>query len=146
MQDTSQMQTTLLLAFVLTGFLQQARDVSQVASENAAFTKIGAEKSLEARKQLVSNFEKTYPKSDHLPQVFMDLSRLLVNNTDFVNAKQYAEKAVSTVARMKTESSDPARQQWLSSLDTSTKSNLAWVQQMMAWRDRQLRSTVLGKR
>ena len=76
----------------------------------------------------------------------MDLSRLLANSTDFVNAKQYAEKAVSTVARMKTGSSDPARQQWLSSLDTSTKSNLAWVQQMMAWRDQQLRSSVLGKR
>jgi hypothetical protein len=140
------MQTTLLLAFVLAGFLQQAPDVSQVASENAAFTKIGAEKNLEAKKKLVLNFEKSFPKSDHLPQVFMDLSRLLANTTDFVNAKQYAEKAVSTVSRMKTETADPARQQWLSSLDTSTKSNLAWVQQMTAWRDQQLRSSVLGKR
>jgi hypothetical protein len=140
------MQTTLILAFVLAGFLQQARDASQVASENAAFTRIGAEKNLEARKKLVSNFEKNFPKSDHLPQVYMDVSRMLANNTDFANAKQYAEKAVSTVARMKNESSDHSHQQWLSSLDTSTKNNLAWVQQMMAWRDQQLRSSVLGKR
>jgi hypothetical protein len=140
------MQTTLLLAFVFSGFLQQAPEASQVAAENAAFSKIGAEKNLEARKKLVLTFEKNYPKSDYLPQVFMDLSRMLANSTDFANAKQYAEKAVSTVARMKTESSNSSRKQWLNSLDTSTKSNLAWVQQMTAWRDQQLRSSVLGKR
>jgi len=47
---------------------------------------------------------------------------------------------------MKTETSDSSRQQWLNSLDTSTKSNLAWVKQMSDWRDRQLRSSVLGKK
>jgi hypothetical protein len=140
------MQTTLLLALALAGFLQQAPDVSQVASDNAAFTRIGSEKNLEAKKKLVQSFEKNFPKSDHLPQVYMDLSRNLANSTDFVNAKLYAEKAVSTVAKMKTEPSDSSRQQWLNSLDTSTKSNLAWVKQMSDWRDRQLRSGVLGKR
>jgi hypothetical protein len=140
------MQTTLLIALTLAGFLQQAPEVSQVASDNAAFTRIGSEKNLEAKKKLVQSFEKNFPKSDHLPQVYMDLSRVLANNTDFVNAKLYAEKAVSSVAKMKTESSDSSRQQWLNSMDTSTKSNLAWVKQMSDWRDRQLRSGVLGKR
>ena len=128
------------------GFLQQAPEVSQVASDNAAFTRIGSEKNLEAKKKLVQSFERNFPKSDHLPQVYMDLSRMLANNTDFVNAKMYAEKAVGTVAKMKSEPSDSSRQQWLNSMDTSTKSNLAWVKQMSDWRDRQLRSNVLGKR
>jgi len=83
------MQTLLILTLALGSVLQQAPDVSQVASDNAAFTRIGSEKNLEARKKLVQSFEKSFPKSDHLPQVYMDLSRMLANSTDFVNAKLY---------------------------------------------------------
>jgi hypothetical protein len=41
---------------------------------------------------------------------------------------------------------DRAQQNWLDSIDTSTKKNLAWVNQMIAWQEQQVRSSVLTKR
>jgi hypothetical protein len=143
-----QMIQTLILA-VMPFVVQQAPDVSQARSESAAFAQIGAEKNLEAKKKLVAGFEKNFPKSSHLPEMFMDLSHALVAATDFASAKQYAEKAVTVVAKMKTEPADAqdrAHQNWLDSMDTSTKKNLAWVNQMIAWQEQQVRSSVLTKR
>jgi hypothetical protein len=80
----------------------------------------------------------------------MDLSRALVGVSDFAAARQYAEKGVAAVAKMKKEATGPdaadaARQSWLATMDASTKKNLEWVNQMIAWRDQQVRSGVLRK-
>jgi hypothetical protein len=140
------MPSIYALVFVLSGLLFQ----QPPGSEAAAFAKIGAEKNVETKKKLMLSFEKSFPKSNRLPELYMELSRTMIAQSDFGTATQYAEKAVAAVARMKSdaaasETSDGARQ-WLDAIDTSTKNNLAWVKQMGAWQDRQIRSTVLGKR
>src|SRR5262245_21992224 len=96
----TEMQVILILAFAL--FIQ-APTVSEVAAENTAVTKIGAERNLDAKKKLILNFEKTFPKSNRLPELYMDLSRALVSNGDLSAAKLYAEKAVNAVGKMKSE-------------------------------------------
>ncbi len=145
------MKTMLILAVALTSSLwAQAPDISRASSEAAAFSKITAEKNLEGKKKLVVGFERNFPKSSRLPELYMDMSRTLVSSLDYPGAKQYAEKGVAAVARMKSEAAsgepDPARQNWLQSMDASTKKNLAWVNQMIAWQDQQVRSNVLRKR
>src|SRR5262245_59992548 len=102
MQYRSIMQMMRILVLALMPFVfQQSPDVSQARSESAAIAQVGAEKNLEAKKKLVAGFEKNFPKSSHLPELFMDLIRGLVSATDFASAKQYAEKAVAVVAKMK---------------------------------------------
>jgi hypothetical protein len=147
------MQAILALAFVFSSFFSgaQAPTVSQVTTEYSAFAKIGAERNTETKKKLILNFEKTFPKSNRLPELFMNLSRTLVAGSDFTNGQQYAEKAVAAVRRLKSEYAaagehDSEQQQWLNSLDASTAKNLAWVKQMVAWQQQQVRSSVLGKR
>ena len=142
------MHTILALAFVL---LTQAPTVSEVTAENAAFAQIGAELKLAAKKKLVQSFEKNFPKSDRLPELYMELSRFLIARSDFAAARQYAERGVAAVARMKNEAvasgdQDLARQAWLHSLNASTTKNLAWVKDMAAWQEKQVRSSVLRKR
>ena len=141
------MLTILALAFLL---LAQAPTVPEVTAENAAIAKIGAERNLAAKKKLVLSFEKNFPKSSRLPELYMDLSRTLVSNSDLDTARSYAEKAVAVVAKMKTEAAASgdqtrAQQQWMNSIDTSTKKNLEWVKQMVTWQQEQVRSTVLRK-
>jgi hypothetical protein len=133
------MYLVLILAFVL----QAAPDPS------AAFSKINAEKNPEAKKKLALSFEKNFPTAKQLPEVYIQLSRTLVSAGDYTGAKQYAEKALSTLAKMKTqpappENTDDTWHQWLNTMNDSAKSNLAWVNQMSAWQQQQLRSTVLG--
>ena len=145
------MKVIMTLALALIPIVFQVPDVSQAAAESAAFAKIGAEKNLEAKKKLVTGFEKNFPNSDRLPELYIELSRTLISGIDFEGAKLFAEKGVASVARMKASSvkastPDPARQQWLDSLDTSTKKNLAWVNEMIAWRDQRVRSSVTRKR
>ena len=70
---------------------------------------------------------------------------------DYTAARQYGEKAVSTVTKMKSqpappENTDATWHQWLNTLDDSAKKNLAWVNQMAAWQQQQVRSTVLGRK
>lgn len=140
------MYLVLMLAFVL----PSAAPPAQAAPDpSAAFAKIGAEKNPETKKKLALSFEKNFPTSKHLPEVYIQLSRTLVSTGDYTGAKQYAEKALSTLAKMKTQPAPPENteatwHQWLSSMDDSAKSNLAWVNQMSAWQQQQLRSTVLG--
>jgi len=145
------MQFTVVLFLALASLFQQAPDVSRAASEAAALARIRSEKNLEARKKLAVDFEKQFSNSDYLPEVFMDLSRTLVSNLDFTPAKQYAEKAVSVVTRMRGEaagsgSEEQKRRNWLTSMEADAKKNLAWVNQMIAWQQQQVRSSVLGKR
>ena len=64
------------------------------------FTKIQAEKNIDAKKKLVLTFEKNSPNSNRLPEAYMDLSRALVSRSDFAGATQYAEKAVATLAKL----------------------------------------------
>lgn len=37
-------------------------------------------------------------------------------------------------------------QNWVSTLDASAKSNLAWVKQMIAWQQKEIQSAILGRR
>ena len=144
------MKVILNTAFLLGLFaFRQASEVPQAGPEVRALSQIAAEKNLEAKKKLVVNFEKSFPKSDRLPEVFTDLSRALVSSGDYTLGKQYAEKGVAAVAKMKSEaangSPDPKRQTWLDAMIASANKNLAWVNQMIAWREQQVRATVLRK-
>jgi hypothetical protein len=139
------MRWILILMFLLPAPMLRA----QGAPDAAAFAKIGSEKNAEAKKKLALGFERSFPTSKHLPEVYIQLSRTLVSLGDYPGAKQYAEKALGTVAKMKTqpaplENTDEAWHQWLNTIDANAKSNLAWVNQMSAWQQQQLRSTVLG--
>ena len=143
------MQMILALALVLPSFFPQQPPAG--ATDAAAYAKIGAEKNAEAKKKLVLAFEKNFPKSIRLPEVYMELSKTLVSQSDFTIAEKYAEKAVSAVARMKSEAAaseikDSGRQAWLNTLDTSAKKNLDWTKQMLTWQQQELRSNLTPKR
>jgi hypothetical protein len=146
------MQVILLLAFVLPSFVVQeppAGKALQSATDTAAFTRIAAERNSEAKKKLALNFEKNFPKSKHLPEVYIQLSRVLVSQSDFTTAKQYADKAVSAVHMLEgapPENADRAWYEWLNTLGSSARSNLAWVNQMVTWQQQQVRSAVLDRR
>jgi hypothetical protein len=138
------MYLILMLAFVLQSPAPPAQ-----ADPSAAFAKIGAERNPETKKKLALSFEKNFPTSKHMPEVYIQLSRTLVSQGDYTGAKQYGEKALNTVAKMKTqpaspENTDAAWRQWLTTIEDNAKSNLTWVNQMSAWQQQQLRSTVLG--
>ena len=144
----------LLVALILAlAFAEQdrAQVAPQTCPDSVAFTRIAAEKALETKKKLVADFEKSFPKSNHLPEAFMDLSRALIAASDFAAARQFADKAVAAVSRMKSAAaadpnSNAALQEWLLSMESATKKNQEWVTQMIAWREQQVRSSVLGKR
>jgi hypothetical protein len=116
--------------------------------EYITFIQIKSERNIETKKKMLLNFERDYPKSSRLVEVYMEFSRLLASQTDFVKANQYAEKAVARVSRMKSESSnsDRAWQVWLANLDASAQTNLAWTKQMIEWQQRQIYNALLGKR
>lgn len=121
------------------------------APDDTAYTKITAERNLEPKKKLMLGFLQNFPKSKHLAEVYIELSRALVGESDFTGAQQYADKAISTVARMKTDASksdeyDAAWHAWLNTLDKSANSNLSWVKQMAAWQQQQLRSHMIPKK
>jgi hypothetical protein len=125
--------------------------LAQAASDSAAYAQIASEKNPQVKKKLALGFEKSYPKSKRLPEVYMELTKVLVGESDFTAAKQYAEKAVNTVQTMKTqraplENTETAWHQWLNTIDASAKKNLDWANQMAAWQQEQLRATLRGKR
>ena len=121
----------------------------QSDQEYLAYVRINSERNIENKKKLMLNFERDYPRSNRLPEVYMELSRTLASQTDFVRASQYAEKAVALVSKMKSESqsgSDRAYQAWVANLDASAQTNLAWTRQMIQWQQRQIHNAILGKR
>ena len=100
--------------------------VAQGTTEPAAVAQFQAEKNPEAKKKLALNFEKNYPRSRRLPDVYIELSKALVSGNDYVGAKQYAEKAVTSVEKLKAqptppENTDKTWHDWLSSMYTSGK-------------------------
>src|SRR5262245_61787080 len=108
----------LTLAVASTAFQEVALGPPLASADYVAFTRIVAEKNLETKKKLVADFEKNLPKSDRLPEAFMDLSRTLITATECVPARQYAQKAVAVVAKMKSDATanpnaDRKLQQWL---------------------------------
>jgi hypothetical protein len=124
---------------------------AQGLTDPAAYSQIVAQKNPQTKKKLALNFEKNFPKSKRLPDVYIELTRLFVGESDFTTAKQYAEKAVSTVQKMKTQPAPPENteatwHQWLNTVDASAKKNLDWANQMAAWQQEQLRSSLHGKR
>jgi hypothetical protein len=141
------MQLMLALLLVLPSSLfQQAAAAAkpQGMTDPAAFAQFQAQKNPEAKKKLALNFEKNYPKSRRLPDVYIELSKALVSSDDYAGAKQYAKKAVSTVEKLKTqptppENTDKTWHDWLNTMDASARSNLTWVNQMAAWQQQQLR-------
>jgi hypothetical protein len=118
------------------------------SSDTAAFVRISNERNSEAKKNLALDFEKKFPESKHLPDVYIQLSRVLVSQSDFAAAKQYAKKAVGAVARLESaapENADDAWHQWMKSVAASAKSNLAWIDQVVAWQEDQIRSNVIRR-
>ncbi len=90
------------------------------------------------------------PKSIHLPERYIDWSRILVSQSDFTTAAQYAEKAISAVAKVRidtpaSDQKDPKWQEWIKDLEASAQSNLAWTKQMLAWQQQQIRSHVIRR-
>ena len=143
------MTMILALALALPALLVQQPPAG--GGDAAAYSKITAEKRSETKKTLMLAFEKNFPKSIRLPEVYMELSKTLASQSDFSTAEKYAEKAVSTVARMKGEAAaseikDTGRQAWLNTLDTSAKKNLDWTKQMLAWQMQELRSNLTPRR
>lgn len=114
-------------------------------AEPEAYSRIASERNVQTKKKLALNFEKNFPQSRRLSDVYIELTRLLVSESDFGTAKQYAEKAVSTVQKMKTqpvpeEYTDKTWHDWLNTVDASAKKNLEWANQMVAWQQQQVRS------
>jgi hypothetical protein len=121
----------------------------QSGQESIAYRQIAAERNAESKKKLMLNFEKTYPNSSRLAEVYVELSHTLASQTDFAKANEYAEKAVARVAKMKMESKtgfDQSWQNWVASLEVSAQTNLTWTKQMVAWQQKQIQAAVLGKR
>jgi hypothetical protein len=141
-----------VLMFILSSFVLQgvsARSAPQSRTDTAAFAQISAERNSETKKKLALDFEKNFPKSKYLAEVYIHLSRILVSQSDFSTAKQYADKAVTAVRAMQStppKGADGAWHAWINSLQTSAQSNLAWVNQMLTWQQQQVRSSVVGRR
>jgi hypothetical protein len=120
-----------------------------VERETIAFAQIANTKNPDAKKRLLLDFEKGFPRSNRLAEALIELSRVFASQNDFYKANEYADKAVAAVNRLKKET--PATftanwQNWVASLDASAKNNLAWVKQMSAWQQKGVNSTVLGRR
>jgi hypothetical protein len=122
---------------------------SQSDSGVAAYLATRSQKDPEVRKKLLLNFEKNFPKSSRLAEAYIDLSRVLAAHGDYRTAYDYAEKAVAAAGRLKTETPpDFSRSwhDWVASLNASARDNLAWAKQMVAWQQKQLNATILGRR
>ena len=120
-------------------------------AEAEAYNKIRTERKIEAKKKLVLAFERGFPKSNHLPEVYIDWSRALVSQSEFAAAVEYAEKALGAINRIKNSAPGPDQQHpkwqdWINGLESSAKSNLSWTQQMLSWQQQQIRSTIIRKR
>ena len=120
--------TFCALLFVGLSLAAQPHALAQ-STDTDAYAKIRLEKKTEAKKQLILSFEKDFPKSDHLAEAYIEMSRILVSQSNFQSAVDYAQKSVNAVAKMKSGAensgtSDPGRQLWLSSVETSARDNL----------------------
>jgi hypothetical protein len=137
------MKVAFVLLFALSATAQQSR------TDLSAFAQISSERNNEVIKKLALNFEKNFPKSNYLAEVYIQLSRALVSQSDFTGAKQYAEKAVTAVRTMKNpppENADNVWRGWINGLESSAQSNVAWVNQMVSWQQQQINSAVVGRR
>ena len=119
-------------------------------TEGIAYRQLKAERNPVNKTKLMLSFEKSYPKSQQLPEILVSLSQSYVAQSDLEKARQYAEKAVAAVSKMKdiTASSltTAAWQNWIVTLDAGAKSNLDWVKQMIAWQQKQLQSILVRRR
>jgi hypothetical protein len=123
---------------------------SQAPEERNAFDRIKSERNMEAKEKLMLAFEKTYPKSNRLAEVEIELSRTFASQSDFATANQHALKAVDAVSTMKSKIAqggyDNSFKDWIRSLDDSARSNLAWTKSMVAWQQEQLQRALLRRR
>ena len=115
--------------------------------ESIAYQKVAAEKDLARKTQLVTQFEKDFPKSLRLPEAYISLSQLFVAQQQIEKALRYAEKAASVARSLKnqtpTASFNPASwQQWTASIDANAQRNLKWVKDVEAWQSKALYSLV----
>ena len=139
------MLAILLLALPLP--LLGVQDVPAVR-DTAAFVRIANERKSETKKKLALDFEKKFPKSKHLPDVYIQLSRVLVSRSDFTTAKQYGDKAVAAVTRLEKtppENAENAWHEWMKTVESSARSNAAWINEMVTWQQEQFRSGVRGR-
>jgi hypothetical protein len=162
---------TLCVVFVLT--LATSADAQLVAgsAEEKAFTKIEGEQNSDAKIQLLLDFEKQYPQSRVLPDIYTMLmtiyqgknetakvvdfgeraikidgenltALLAVSRNLALERKQidkaisYAQKAVDTIAKQRTQPPPPqysSEEQWkgyLDSMDQAAKSILAYAKSL----------------
>jgi len=140
------MTSILALVLVLRPVLFQETPPKGL-TDPAAFSQIISEQNAQTKKKLALNFEKNFPRSKRLPEVYIELTRVLVSESDFVSAKQYAEKALSSVDKLKMQPAPPEYtnttwHDWLNTIDSSAKKNLDWANQMLTWQQQQLHSTL----
>jgi|ERR1041385_51947 hypothetical protein len=146
------MKLCFALMFVLFSSVPQgvsAGGALQSRTDIAAFAQISTERNSETKKKLALDFERNFPKSTYLAEVYIQLSRILVSQSDFSMAKQYAEKAVTAVQALKSappEGADGAWHAWVNTLQSSARDNVAWVNQMLTWQQQQVRSSVARRR
>src|SRR5262249_52952790 len=125
--------------------------LAKLAAEEAAYKRLQSERNAETKKKLLLTFEKNFPKSKHLPDLYIDWSRNLVSQSDFTSAVEYAKKAVNAVAIIRNDApgldkDDLQWQSWIAGLETGTRSNLTWAQQMLTWQQQQIRERVTPRR
>jgi hypothetical protein len=130
-----------------------ATSFSATSPELNAYRRITTEQTAGAKLKLLLEFEKNFPRSVRLAELYMDLSRACAKQTDLPKAIQYAEKAVATTERMKNEpppatcaSAGASWQNWVAYLDAGARNNLTWVKQMIAWQRKELESAILRRR
>jgi len=81
---------TLVFPFLL--FQEPTGSMVQTARDAAAFLRVANERNSEVKRKLALDFEKKFPRSMHLPDVYIQLSRVLVSQSDFDAATQYAAR------------------------------------------------------
>ena len=120
--------------------------------EFRAILQIAEEKNPANRTKLLLAFERVFPNSSRLPEIYMQLSQTYASQSDLAKAQQYAERAVAMTAKMKSDPAPPSYNNaaswpnWVAALDASAKSNLDWVKQMIAWQQKEIQSAILRRR
>jgi len=86
--------TALCLSLMLIVASTANAQLKAGSDEDKAFTKIGKEKNVDAQVQLLIDFEKTFPQSKALPQVYMMLVDIYNDKNDHAKVAEYGEKAL----------------------------------------------------
>lgn len=67
--------------------------------EFSAILRIAEERNPANKVKLLLNFERVFPNSSRLPEIYMQLSQTYASQSDLAKAQQYAEKAVAMTTK-----------------------------------------------